>query len=368
MYKCLESINSLYIEKTNKGYITTPCCLFKRKEKHIVKDINELLDNDYINEVREGFKGDWKRPECNDCVIEESIGRESKRQKSLLRGDKGIVSWDLRPGNTCNLKCAMCSPFQSSKWYEDLDVYSKYNGINLDKDKNMRVRESLDWDWIYERCVDKAEKIYIAGGEPFYMKSAYDFLDKLSKHEWNRNHTKIMIQTNGVSNTDNFIEILKRFKMLIFSVSIDGWGSVNELIRYPTQHDKFCTDVKQLIKLEPLVLSFNVTIQAMNLLNIDELVTKLPETFKAFRDKYAPSTIMYNTMNSLYRPGFLSVNCLRPHVVQQVLQETKVEQIKKFYADYKYNKGGNAVMKRYLLDLDAKRGTDSKKTMPWCFE
>jgi len=44
-----------------------------------------------------------------------------------------------------------------------------------------------------------------------------------------------------------------------------------------------------------------------------------------------------------------------------------VPELKTFYADYKYNKEGNARMRQYLLDLDAVRGTDSKKTIPWCF-
>ena len=37
-------------------------------------------------------------------------------------------------------------------------------------------------------------------------------------------NTEIQIQTNGVSNTDKFLEILKRSQRL-FSISIDGWGS-----------------------------------------------------------------------------------------------------------------------------------------------
>ena len=43
MYNCLESINSLYVEKKDKGYVSTPCCLFKHKGKHIVKNIDDLL-------------------------------------------------------------------------------------------------------------------------------------------------------------------------------------------------------------------------------------------------------------------------------------------------------------------------------------
>mgnify|MGYP000093943896 CR=1 FL=1 len=31
-YKCLESINSLYVEQTELGYNAIPCCAFKNKE------------------------------------------------------------------------------------------------------------------------------------------------------------------------------------------------------------------------------------------------------------------------------------------------------------------------------------------------
>ena len=355
MYNCLESINSLYVEKKDKGYVSTPCCLFKHKAKHIVNNIDDLLENDYINEVREGFKGDCKRPECNDCVMNESMGKQSKRQTSLKRGNKGIIVWDLRPGNTCNLKCAMCNPGNSSKWYEDIDVYSKYRTGNINDHR--QVRESLDWDWIYNRCKNKAEKIYIAGGEPFYMKAVQKFCQQLSQHEWNRKHTEIQIQTNGVSNTDSFLKTLEKFERLTFSISIDGWGSVNELIRFPTQHDLFCIDTQQLVDLNPMYLSFNITVQAMNLPNVDKTIAKIQ---KKWNGKY--------DIHKLYSPNFLSVDCLKPNVVEKVLNETKVKELKTFYSDYKFDKLGNETMKNYLLDLDAKRGTNSKQTIPWCFE
>ena len=94
----------------------------------------------------------------------------------------------------------------------------------------------------------------------------------------------------------------------------------------------------------------------MNLPNIDKLVIKLKETWNGKYD-----------IHKLTAPNHLSVNCLKPRVVKEVLRNTKVPELKTFYADYKYNKEGNARMRQYLLDLDAVRGTDSKKTIPWCF-
>ena len=127
-YKCLESINSLYVEQTELGYNAIPCCAYQNKHKNYVPNIQDLLDNPVMNEIREGFKEDWKRPECIDCVHNEQMGKDSKRLRSLKRPANQITRWDLRPGNTCNLKCAMCNPWNSSKWYEDIDVFKKYRG------------------------------------------------------------------------------------------------------------------------------------------------------------------------------------------------------------------------------------------------
>lgn len=355
-YNCLESINSIYVEKAEEGYAVSPCCLYKDKGKVFVPTLDDVIDNPTINEIREGFKGDWKRPECITCVHNEQMGKKSKRLRSLDRPANQITRWDLRPGNTCNLKCVMCNPGNSSKWYEDIDIYKKYRG-NIGNGNSKQVRESLDWDWIYTRCVDTALSIYIAGGEPFYMKSVQNFLNKLSKHEWNCNNTVIQIQTNGVSNTDKFLNILSKFKKLHFSISVDGWGSVNDLIRFPTKHKDFLKNTQELVDLNCLHLFFNITVQAMNLPNIDKLVTKLQETWNGTYD-----------IHKLWGPNYLSVNCLKPEVVKEVLRNTKVPELKTLYADYEFDIHLNQRMQSFLLDLDAKRGTDSRKIIPWCFE
>ena len=60
----------------------------------------------------------------------------------------------------------MCNLWNSSKWYEDIEIFKNYT-----TDFQMKIignpRENIDWDYIYENSKDKAKKIYIAGGEPF---------------------------------------------------------------------------------------------------------------------------------------------------------------------------------------------------------
>jgi len=356
-YNCLEGTNSLYIERHSSGYIVSPCCLYKDKHNSgTVPNIEDLIDNPAINKIKEGFKGDWKRPECIDCVRKESAGKSSKRTKSLERGDTGITSWDIRPGSLCNLKCAMCTPWNSSKWYEDIDIFKKYTG-DVHNEHDRKARDKIDWDWIYENCIDKAEKIYIAGGEPFYMKSVHRFIKKLSKNKWNCKNTEIQIQTNGVSNTPALLNSLSNFKRLSFSISVDGWGNVNDLIRFPTQHGDFLKNTQELVDLNCMHLLFNITVQAMNLPNIDTLVDNIQ---KEWNGKY--------DIHKLTKPNQLQVNALKPHIVERVLEQTKVPELREFYSDYKFNKQLNLKMQQYLLELDSARGTNSKKIIPWCFE
>ena len=49
------------------------------------------------------------------------------------------------------------------------------------------------------------------------------------------------------------------------------------------------------------------------------------------------------------------------------MKHTKVKELRAFYRGYKFDEKQNKVMQNYLLDLDKKRGTDSKKIIPWCF-
>ena len=277
----------------------------------------------------------------------------------VMNAKDKITVWDIRPENTCNLKCVMCNPRNSSKWAEDIDLFLKYADKENNPEKLARlkkefsIRKTLDWDWILERCINTAEKIYIAGGEPFYMKSVHDFLDKLSKQKWNRQNTRIEIQTNGVSNTDRFLSILEKFDNLMFLMSVDGWGSVNELIRFPTKHEVFVSNVEQLTSLTDQ-FSFNITVQALNLPNVDKTVKKL-------------SKWGHCSMHKLWTPDYLDINCLAPVIIKEVSKSTDLPQIKGYIDDYEYNHNLRNKMLQYLKELDKARGTNSKKVLPWCY-
>ena len=99
----------------------------------------EAWNNDYMKSVRTTML-DGKIPaSCRKCFEEESKGVASKRVwesytwmedgvdiPELVRQTKedgtvpeNLKYLDLRLGHTCNIKCVMCSPHDSSKWVMD---------------------------------------------------------------------------------------------------------------------------------------------------------------------------------------------------------------------------------------------------------
>jgi len=351
-FKCLESINSLYVQKTKEGYLSKPCCAYEGVD-YYVNDIKALDDNPYINNVRKGFKTNWKENTgCQVCIDRENSGLDSKRLRSLTNG-KDRVNWDLRPGNTCNLKCTMCSVKFSSKWNEDVDVLQKFQSdpISLKNDDT-----DLNWDWLYEQIANKAKSIYFAGGEPFYMKNVQKFLYKLSLNDWNTKNTTIVIQTNGVSNTPKLLDILSRFDKIEFSISIDGWKKVNELVRFPTKHETFIKNTDELVALRPQNLVFNVTAQAMNFPNIEETMNELKSRYKSHIE-----------LHQVQFPSYLQINALKPSVIDNMARHTSNEHILSYTKSYCYDETLNKTMIRFLHELDKKRGTNSLEVVPWCF-
>jgi len=96
-------------------------------------------NNEYMKDVRLTMLEGKIPASCSKCIAEESRGVASKRiwetgswmedgidVEELIKQTKEdgtvpekLVYLDLRLGHTCNLKCVMCSPHDSSQWVGD---------------------------------------------------------------------------------------------------------------------------------------------------------------------------------------------------------------------------------------------------------
>jgi len=348
-YKCVYPYGHRYVVKYKDGYEKRPCCISQPTKKY-TQNIDDLLDNDVLQDVRNQMESGKMPDLCSTCTLAEKNGQTSWRQRAFtelypINPSEGITSWDIRLDNICNLKCVMCNLDNSSKWNEDLDILKKYkNGSTADN------RPKSDVNWLIDQTVNQAKHISLLGGEPFYSKNTLYFIKQLAEHKWNRENTHISLTTNGTKISNEWFDLLQQFRFINITFSIDGTENVNYLIRFPTSWEQFCKSVEQVKQNKTWTYSFNTTVSALNFPVLNQI------------KKYA-RPIWFKTW--LEEPSFLSINSLKPEVVQNLSGIKSIDNY--IQNNYSYSELGNDTMKQYLDDLDKRRGTDSKTVLPWCW-
>jgi organic radical activating enzyme len=160
---------------------------------------------------------------------------KQKRNIALAKKnfDEKRINTDHRPvkiylnfGMKCNLSCIMCSQ------------------MNLRK----QHKEILNPEFLFKQVdfLSHASEITIIGGEPFVLKPALDFLNFCSEHKELKN-TQFNITTNGTV-IDRHIDLLKKFKHLFVSFSIDSYGKYYEKIRLGATWEKVSKNVEMIHK------------------------------------------------------------------------------------------------------------------------
>jgi len=379
-------------------------------------------NNQYMKSVRTTMLDGNIPSSCSKCFQEESKGVVSKRVwesatwmmdgldiKQLIDETQEdgtvpekLVYLDLRLGHTCNLKCIMCSPHDSSKWVADhKKVYPLFKHDSL-KSQMAWDSESFNnhwyenpsfWEQLYEQ-IPNLRQVYFAGGEPLMIKEHKLLLKEIIRQGY---ADKILIRynSNGLLLDEETIELWKSFKKVKFAVSIDDVGERNHYIRFPTDWDTLEKNMHILDNTPSNVhVSIATAIQVLNIKTLPELAKwKINQKFKkinlenVYEDIEAGGGIV--NMHLLYIPTFLSLRILPEkdkEEVRKIFNEFKTwlwdnyRQDDNFWKDNPYGwKRWQAVLdfmdagdqthelpafKEYIEKLDTLRGTDFKLTFP----
>lgn len=220
----------------------------------------EAFNNEYMKSVRTTMLEGKIPASCKKCFDEEAQGIVSKRLWEIATWrDEGVDEsdliaetsptgevpfklqyLDLRLGNTCNLKCIMCSPHDSSQWVKEHKIiYPQFQSTLIKKqmawDKkefNNKWHENPDfWKQIYEQ-IPNIKHLYFAGGEPLMIREHKWFLEEIVRQGYAKN-ISIRYNSNGVLVNDEIINIWKNFKNVRYSCSLDGIREKGQYIRYP---------------------------------------------------------------------------------------------------------------------------------------
>ena len=379
-------------------------------------------NNDYMKSVRTTMLEGNIPSSCKKCFDEESKGVVSKRMwetgtwveegidiPELIEQTQedgtvpeSLVYLDLRLGHTCNLKCIMCSPHDSSQWAADhKKVFPLFQHTEL-KTQMAWDRKSFNnfwhenpnfWKEMYAQ-IPNLKQVYFAGGEPLMIREHKLFLEEIIRQGY---ADKILIRynTNGLLINDEIIELWKKFKKVKVGFSIDAVGDRNYYIRYPSDWDVIERNLHKLDNTpDNIQVSIATAIQILNIKHLPELAKwKIQQNFKKVNFENVTGGIeagggIFN-MHLLYIPTFLSIKCL-PDNDKAEVRKAFAELANWLYINYRQDedywknnpygwKRWQAVLdfmdsenqtdllpafQEYILVMDAERKLDFKKTFP----
>ena len=211
--------------KTISGNVS-PCC-----------QGNALQKNETMSMIRQEMLEGVRPRACGQCYTKEDDAGWSPRIQETVDWlkkfgepdvDKPSLQFvDVRFDPTCNLKCKTCGPGSSTLWQKEKKVSWPVNKSNKD----------------YLDKVDKVtlKKVYLAGGEPTYIKGYLVFLEELFLVN---PLCEVIINTNLKKLPDAWQTIIKKFKNLTIVCSCDAIGKLGTYVRYPLEMDEFTENVR----------------------------------------------------------------------------------------------------------------------------
>ena len=231
---------------------TAPCCLG-----------DTFLEGETIASTRESMLKGVQPRVCNSCYKTE---QESEWSHRIQETNDWVAKFgepdiekpqlqyvDVRYDPTCNLKCKTCGPHDSTLWQKEKGVKIPVNKANEN----------------YLNNIDKKilKKVYLAGGEPTYIKGYLVFLEELFVIN---PLCEVVINTNLKKLPDAWKQIIIKFKNLTIICSCDAIETLGTYVRYPLGWTEFEENVK--------FVSENANFLQFNLVAGNLTVHKLYET------------------------------------------------------------------------------------------
>ena len=257
-------------------------------------------------------------PSCSTCYKEEQTGGSSQRithtemwlnkfpelLDRVTSADDFTISpnvkyLDLRFGNLCNLKCRSCSPLNSSQLMKEASELAAIAGPVKEFSCFTVYPELLHInDWyqtdMFEKnlgeCYNTVDTVYFTGGEPTLIEQNYDIMENLVTQ--GRAQTVSLTFNSNMTNVQpRFCDLIRQFKSVRINASIDGYGPVQEYLRYPSKWSIIDKNLRILAEFPNIQLCVTAVVQVVNLENITELfqyIEDINSQFNAYRIEVLP--------------------------------------------------------------------------------
>lgn len=309
-----------------------PCCIAHfSAEPHVADTVDELVNSEYMRDIRRNMIAGIKNEACNNCYSHErDFGDSFRKGKNSEYGHlmldalnntrtDGTVEnfkmryFDIRFSNVCNMKCRSCGPAFSSLWDNEIKLHDVTSNYATPHSGFTPADGNLLQD-VLDNHVQHIENAYFAGGEPLVSDEHYAILNKLIELE--KFDTALNYNTNAsilkfkdydlVGMWDKFTEGVD------IAASIDHVGARAEYIRSGTKWDKVFNNLITLSKMENITLSINTVASALNYVTLDEHVKTIVEA-----GIIKPDTASHIGFYPLYGPAHLNAQNL-PREIKEI--------------------------------------------------
>jgi len=316
-------------------------------------------NNDYMKSVRTTMLEGKIPKSCTKCFQEENVGIVSKRiwetgtwyndginlpeliENTSTNGTvpEKLIYLDLRLGHTCNIKCIMCSPHDSSSWVGDhKKLYPTLTDPVLKSQmawdrktfNNFWHEKESFWKGMFDQ-IPNLKQVYFAGGEPLMIKEHKSFIEEIIRQGY-QDQILLRYNSNGILIDQDLIQLWSKFKKVKFAVSIDACYQRDEYIRFPTNWETVEKNL-HLLDNSPdnIQTSIATAIQIFNIKHLPEFVKwKLKSKFKKLNTGLVPGGTQMGggliNMHLLYIPTFLSI---------QILPTEDKKEIREIFLEFK---------------------------------
>lgn len=313
--QCINATNGLRL--TGDGNIMM-CCMSRQlltdKDGEIIdvktnmSPISSAMAGKKYIEIQTALNNGIRHKNCERCWHEEDAGVVSKRIRDTnafqyQSNDASVRIIELNLGTECNLKCRICGPWSSSRWNKEYQHIEKYkspeeyktwiSSFNHNYDDNTQLWDDLKLN------LGTIEKIDMYGGEPFVIKKQWELLQYSVDQGYSKNQI-LQFNTNGTYIDESKSEILKHFKEVYISVSVDGIERQFEYQRHPAKWSEVLSNIfkfQNLTKDNNIVLHVCITLNMYNIFFLDEIFKFFHENNIRVQINYLHEPLRWNVKN-----------------------------------------------------------------------
>ena len=352
---------------TTDGYARL-CCQAKVWTDINLLELNvkQVWNHENFKKARDTFKNNQWPEACITCKKLESQNLNSRRTLENerwshlnweeLKNDPKIHCFDLRLGNQCNLKCVMCSPKQSTTWYDDYQQIDRFSKWKPTPGLQWAIKGNILND--IDNYLNDIQMLYFSGGEPLLNKKHNGILNLLIEKNLS-NKIKLVYDTNGTLITKKHIDIWDRFKNVQINFSIDGTYEIDEYVRYPIKYSDVIQKLELLSKSNVDVF-LQFALGAHNVLDFKNIID--------LQKKYSFKGV---NVSIIHWPEFMQIKHLSNNVkfkCKKELADIDHKRLQEMLSALEFDNSKPIELQKYFTQLDKIRNTNHKEIFPWIYE